>query len=294
MKKFDFTMIEELKESVLDIPKEGLSKQIWENNKLVLEVKNFILHTLATWKKLQKIDFHINSIYLIGSMASEQYAEDSDIDITVKISNIMEEQLKMLTKVLPNGNTVPGTNHPLNFYLILDENKFNTNITNADNVYDVVKDGWIKKSKLKKQTIPFSYIMTISRVFLSSIDLAIEEYKTDKLELDYYKDLVKTIKDSGKKEVEKRISMKKEEILADLDSLELLHYLIKVFRQEAFDHKYNVKFSINIESTSPNYSVNNAMYKMIEKMGYLAELEKYSTLREKIQEEIKGDKNAKI
>jgi len=258
-------------ESILDIPKDNLCPLLWDENKLLKpEVKSFIVETFSSWKEKLNIKFNIINMILIGSSGSYQYSSDSDVDVNVTIKNLSEQELETIVKILPNGNIIPNTEHPLNFYLTID----NKAVEQSDNAYDILNDQWIKAPKKRNTTLPFSYILEIAKLFMSSIDLKIEEFLADSKELEYYQQLLQSQTETNNQEIEKRIVFKKEEILADKDALRLMKYLVHSFRKEAFDNKYNVKFSINIEGDNPNFSINNAIYKILEKFGYYEKINK--------------------
>ena len=269
MKKFNgyiFLNREKIQESILDIPKDKLCPLLWDDNEqLKPEVKEFVVKTFNDWQESIKTNFNIVNMVLIGGSASYQYTESSDFDVNVTASGISEDEITNLGKILPNGNLIPGTKHPLNFYLTID----NKAIEHSDDAYDILNDKWVKHPSKENVSIPYSYITEITKLFASSIDLKIEEIMTDTNELEYYQNLLESGKfTTDKQDIEKRIAFKKEEILADKDALRLMKYMIHAFRKEAFDDVYNVKFSINIDSNTPNFSMNNAIYKMLEKLGY--------------------------
>lgn len=83
------------KESVLDTPKESLDSAVWQKNdgnikpQLTVEAQSKI-DDLVTWVQKQ---YHFSnlSVYIIGSICSNSYTEDSDIDIDFCAPNATED-----------------------------------------------------------------------------------------------------------------------------------------------------------------------------------------------------------
>ena len=81
----------------------------------------------------------VSAIYFIGSMAGRQYNEESDIDINIILKPLLSrDDYKEPAKLL-NGTFLPGTNHPINFYVANYSPK--ENMVNSDYaVYDMIED----------------------------------------------------------------------------------------------------------------------------------------------------------
>lgn len=244
---------------------------------LQTKVKNQILDPIYKW--LEKMGYpyeeHVRSIHIIGSSVGWQYTNTSDIDVSIE-TDIDPAKIKQIWKLLPNGQLLKE--HPVNYYLTSDLK----DVSESENAYDVLKDVWVKKQNKEdiEKRVPFSYIMEITKFFLSGVDDRIQEYETDKVELDY---LNSVSKDDGVNEQEKQklIAQKETELKADLDSIYIAHLMLKGFRNQAFRDGHAADLIIDIKSKG-NSSINNTIYKMVEKMGYFEKLEKYEKEREKL------------
>lgn len=243
---------------------------------LQTKIKNSILDPIYKW--LEKYGYpyeeHVRSIHIIGSSVGWQYTDSSDIDVSIE-TDIPTETIKKIWKQLPNGNLLKK--HPVNYYLTTDLK----DVTDSENAYDVLKDTWVKKQnkdELSKH-IPFGYVMEIAKFFMSGVDDRIQEYEADKVELDYLK---VAGKDDGLNEEEKNklISLKENELKADLDAINVAHQMLKAFRWQAFQGNNPTELMVDIKIKA-NDSINNLIYKMIEKMGYFDKLEKYENLRKR-------------
>lgn len=273
-------MENEILENVLDPVTQTRCKDLFigpDYQVLQTKVKNQILDPIYKW--LEKMGYpyeeHVRSIHIIGSSVGWQYTNTSDIDVSIE-TDIDPAKIKQIWKLLPNGQLLKE--HPVNYYLTSDLK----DVSESENAYDVLKDVWVKKQNKEdiEKRVPFSYIMEITKFFLSGIDDRIQEYEADKVELDY---LNSVSKDDGVDEQEKQklIAQKETEIKADLDSIYIAHLMLKGFRNQAFRDGHAADLIIDIKSKG-NSSINNTIYKMVEKMGYFEKLEKYEKEREKL------------
>ena len=271
---------ETLNESILDPVQQTRCKDLFigpDYQVLQTKVKNQILDPIYKW--LEKMGYpyeeHVRSIHIIGSSVGWQYTNTSDIDVSIE-TDIDPAKIKQIWKLLPNGQLLKE--HPVNYYLTSDLK----DVSESENAYDVLKDVWVKKQNKEdiEKRVPFSYIMEITKFFLSGVDDRIQEYEADKVELDY---LNSVSKDDGVDEQEKQklIAQKETELKADLDSIYIAHLMLKGFRNQAFRDGHAADLIIDIKSKG-NSSINNTIYKMVEKMGYFEKLEKYEKEREKL------------
>lgn len=274
-----------LNENILDPVQETRCKDLFlspDYQTLQSKVKSQILDPIYKW--LEKYGYpyeeHVRSVHIIGSSVGWQYTDSSDIDVSIE-TDIPAETIKKIWKQLPNGNLLGK--HPVNYYLTSDLK----DVSDSENAYDVLQDTWIKKQNKEelKKHIPFSYTMEIAKFFLSGVDDRIQEYETDKVELEYLK---AAGKDDGISDEErnKLISLKENELKADLDAINVAHQMLKAFRWQAFQGNNPTELIIDIK-TKANGSVNNLIYKCVEKMGYFDKLKKYEDLR---KDEMKENK----
>jgi hypothetical protein len=268
-----------IEESVLDPIHKTLAKDVWtEDQKLKKKHRDYMLNTLNTWLEKMDIDEEPKNVVIIGSITTYQYSKYSDIDVNVVI-DISEEKRKELIKFLPNETPLPDTNHPVNYYLAADAGE---NVSKKTSAYDVLEDKWIRKPKSEKVSYPYSYVVEIAKFFMDGIDDRISEYERDKKELDMYKEYRDNENISiSDEEAQKAIEQKSIEIKADLDALHVAKKLVKSFRKEAFENDFEPDFLIDIKTKNRDFSINNLVYKAIERFGYLDKLDKYDKEREK-------------
>lgn len=269
--------MEILNENILDPVNKDLSKDIFIKEVMKGKVKYYIIDTIIKW--LNKMGYEkevIRSIHLIGSSAGYQYNDSSDVDVSVETS-ISAEKIKTLWRLLPNGNTLPDTKHPVNFYLTSDLH----DIEIAEAAYDIQNDTWKKKQKIEENKIPASYALEITRFFIAGINDRIDEYNRDRQELETYKKYNPEEQDIKQEEIDDLVSKKESEIKADLDAIMIAHNIIKGFRKEAFLNK-ETDILLDLKISSPNNSINNIVYKTLESFGYLDKLSELEKERQKL------------
>lgn len=270
----------ELNENVLDPVNKTLNKELFIDDKEIIKekVKNFIIDNFLRW--FEKMGFkkeRVKAFYIIGSSIGYQYTDTSDIDVTAD-TDLKEEEIDKLKNILPNNNLLLNTKHPVNYYLkTLKETE-----KDADVIYNLSKDIWIKKSKKEKIEVSASYMLEITKFFMSGIQDRLAELERDKIELEIFKNYSPEKIEISQKEIDQLISNKETEIKADLDALYIAYHIIRGFRKEAFKDGEPFEVLIDINMKNPNYSVNNLVYKTLEKYGYLEKLEKAKEEREKL------------
>lgn len=267
--------------SILDSTKNKLSNELWQNEKMKSSAKSFILSKLKSWLKTITSK-EIENIFLLGSMAGYQYNSEADIDINFVI-DVSNKRIEEIAKLLPNGINLPGTNHPINYYVANEINK------NWDGpVYDILKDKWIRKPKKnsnKNSITNFKAVSEIARFFVLGLNAAITEYEMDISSFNTYKEYYKEAVEHEKKEIEENLKQKKYEILADIDGIYIAKHIIKALRKEAYSEKENLNISTEIKILNNDNKINNLIYKYLEKLDYFEKIDKILKESEKWEKE---------
>lgn len=262
-----------MKEGVLDPKSKELNKDVWPNNKLDSDIKDFILTNFYKWLKENNIDkSKVKSINLLGSIAGYQYGDNSDFDVNV-VLDLPEEELKKLRKNMPNGMKPEGVDYPVNYFVV---DKWQTTWEDEDNgIYNIEKDKWMKEPEEPEQKPFDSYkaVEDTGRFFVAGIASVIAEYKAD---VDAFLSFEKYIDGAnGSDEVDElkaNMKFKVQEIIDDIDSLKIAKHVIKNLRDEAFDAEA-LDLKPNLKSDRANDSLNNLLYKYIEKLGYFLKIQ---------------------
>lgn len=262
-----------LSESVLDPIRKTRCPDIFsdvneENPKLKPEIKELIMN--AAIKFLEDIeipDAKIIELFIVGSSLGFQYRDDSDIDVDLRI-NIEKDKLSGKFYLIPKGIVVPNTEHPINIYLLsADDPEYNFD-KDAENAYDVLRDKWIKQSKLEnKDQIPYAYVSGISEFLIDGMTLQLQRAERDIRELKKYIALDPNVVAITEKEKDEAISNKISDLLIDKDALSLAHHIMFKLDQEGFTDN-PIRVSIDYKHDSRHFSMNNLIYKYIDSFKY--------------------------
>jgi len=269
------SLTEFLNESILDPVQEQLSSDLWDTkNKLNRTAKVHIIKTFETWLK-SKTSKKPTKMFILGSMTGYQYTSMSDIDINVVMPGIPEERLKVIISEMMtelNERVLPGTKHPVNYYITP---VFRDTWKKDGAIYNIIKDYWlVKPSKKEDQNSVISNYRAVSEVarfFTAGLDLVISEYNADVAAYESYADYkTKELNKKDKEDLDDLLNIKGQEVLADIDSIYIAKHILWALRNEAFGEEgkpLEISTTIEIKDSSNN-SINNLIYKYIEKLGY--------------------------
>ena len=264
---------EVLKESVIDIPRRTYAPGVFDdadtnNPKIKSSVKAMIDKQVKEFEK----EYPVINIALIGSILTKRYRNDADLDINVLFDVPKEKQederLRLSKQFLSSknpdniqGKLIPDTKHPVNYYIITDQETYDDQNKKADAVFD------IKNNKFIKRPEDFTF----------DINLYLKDFERKVQELDVIKgglkrdiidyDELKELKSGDIKDLEKRIKSKLEEIEKDIQDIVDIGDTVDAERRAAFDtdmtpdqiRAYGIK----------NRLPKAVIYKMLEKYHYI-------------------------
>jgi len=257
-----------INENILDPVQNKLNPNIWNSDKkLKRNVKIYIIKPLEVWLK-NFTNKQYRKLYFLGSNAGYQYNDSSDIDINIEI-DIPQELKTKISKSLPNGHLLPGTKHPINYYMT---GKKDAGWTANTNYYDILNDKWIKISKTISLEPVYSYkaVSEIARFFVAGFDALLSEYRSDVIAYNIYsKTLKNSLSNEDKETINTLLRFKVDEILSDIDGIAIAEHLLKALRKEAFKKNKFIDISTKIIiKDKANFSINNIIYKYLEKLKY--------------------------
>lgn len=273
-----------LTESILDPINNTRCKEIFDDKEIMKpEVVKFIKDSFELWVKQLNPDMRIFKVIgykCIGSSTGFQYTDSSDLDVQVIVEMLPGhdfDEIWNLVKILPNGNNVPGTNHPVNYFFVDVKNP--TDHKKVENLYNIDTKVWEKQTPAAENEVPVLYVREISRLFTDSLDLLMGRYDRDIQYLEEATHLNPTIQSISENEKQEAIDKCITQVRADLDSMKLADKLIHGFRLQAYDDNNFFHISINyMDDNDPRRSMNEAIYKTLDKFQYREKL------REKINE----------
>ena len=254
-------------ESVVDEPRRTYAKDVFDranttNPRLKKSVKDAILKGMKAFEGIAPVLRY----RIIGGILTKQYNEESDIDVNVffdvpagQRETVHKKLRKMAAKV--NGKNSPGTKHPINYFVLVSDEAYDLANQMADNVYDLEKDEFEKRSTVRP--IDLDDYMTDFQDRVSKVDILTGELRRDVI--DYV-----SLKKMSRKEVanlESKVKNKLKEIENDIEGLVSSHKEIRSERMAGFMQKLTPEKLRKYGSQ--NALPKNVIYKLMEKYYYL-------------------------
>src|SRR6056300_1274404 len=144
-------------ESIIDIPRRTYAPKVFDdadtaNPKIKPSVKKLIDSQLKEFES----EYPVLKTSLIGSILTKRYRNDADLDINVLFDvpaeKAEEERVRLSKKYLSasnpdniQGQLIPGSQHPINFYFITDKKTYEDQEEKADAVFDIENNVFVKR-----------------------------------------------------------------------------------------------------------------------------------------------------
>ena len=269
-----------LKESIIDIPRKTYARPVFDNADtsnptLKPSVQKQILDGIQTFTKFGKVVKYT----LIGSILTKQYRDDADLDINIlfDIPGSKEEQEKVHDQIREyqgeiNGRTVTGSNHPINYFSIIDPATFSKAREMADGTFDIDKNKFIRKPE-PGTFEPEKYVADYQKA-VSEIDVVKGELVRDMIDYEELKNLT----DDQIENLSSLVSKKLDEIKSYINTLIDIGDKTIADRKDAFSADMSPeeirKFGVK------NRLPKNVIYKMLEKYHYLKFFKKLNEIME--------------
>ena len=145
------------KEAIIDIPRKIYAPGVFDdadtsNPKIKKSVKTLIDNQIKEFEK----EYPVVKIGLVGSILTKRYRNDADLDINVLFDvpkdKREDERIRLSKQFLSasnpdniQGKLIPGTKHPINYYLITDMKVYQDQEDKADAVFDIKTNKFIKR-----------------------------------------------------------------------------------------------------------------------------------------------------
>jgi len=265
-------------ESIIDIPRKTYAKGVFdnadtENPKLKAGVIAMIKKQIAQFEKYAPVE----KFSLIGSILTKRYRADADLDINVLFNVPVSERepmRKALAKNLKdiNGKLIPGTNHPINYYVITDPDLKKKNDAMADGVFDVEENKFIRKPE-GDTFEPEKYEAEFQKR-VRELDVVQGELKRDLVD---YKELTE-LSDDDILNLQELIGKKLYEIEDSIKTLVDIGDEVFKQRQDAFDNDMSPD---EIKTFGKKHKLpKNVIYKYLEKYHYMKMYKKLKDILE--------------
>jgi len=281
------------KASILDYPQKHLDPEMWDLSgdlpKLKKDVKTLIIKRFIDYLRevgINNPELWCKGFYYTGSTATYRYLKTSDIDIHVEVdwdiykeNNLNkakddnEEMQKELLKVFwntLNKEKLPGTSHPLTYYILSAKESV---LTQGEEAYDILNDKWIVSPQKMPENLDVSdkikLLQDKAENIMKKLDEELGKTKRDLIDYNILKELVSSY-EGDKEDIQKLVEKKLEDIEQGLKQLQKENEQIHEERNKAF---YDGQEPIE-KGLSKNWTPGNILFKLIERYRYLDILRK--------------------
>ena len=163
---------------------EQLNDKLFSNEKLKKDVRDKLLEIVEEFKDYIDVDIKVLDVLLVGSNASYNYTDNSDIDLHIVTNfDYMEDTTSVISQILFNlerslfnkAYDISIKDIPVEVYV----EDVNAN-TASNGIYSVLEDMWIKKPK--HIDIPEIDISKILKQWKDKIEKVLENPTIEKIE----------------------------------------------------------------------------------------------------------------
>ena len=261
------------KESIIDTPRITYAPGVFDDAdtpdpKIKASVKKLIDAQIKEFAK----EYPVIKIGLVGSILTKRYRNDADLDFNILFDvpkdKQEDERLRLSKQFLSaknpdniQGKLIPGTKHPINYYLITDSKTYQDQEDKADAVFDYRNNKFIKRPE--DYTFDINLYLKDFQKKVDEIDVVKGELKRDIVDYDELKEL----KAGDIKNLQDKINGKLKEIEKDIQDVIKIGDTVDAERRAAFDTDMSpdeIK-TFSIKNRLPK----NVVYKMLEKYHYL-------------------------
>jgi len=215
---------ESIRESIIDYPLPELSPSVWERDgsaySLSEKAADKILDALYKYPDVKLVKI-AKEIHITGSICTNQYVEDTDIDVHIipkDIEGIDGELQKNVFLYYKNNPDYIGE-HPIEVYI-------QTNPAQeylSEGVYDLLSDRWLKGPKIVPLDLDpyeeYSDIADIVRAESQKADKLIGELKRDVIDYDVILKALSVLSGPEKLSLATKLKAKLKEVESDIQEL---------------------------------------------------------------------------
>src|SRR6056300_1486720 len=285
---------EKILESIIDIPRRTYAPAVFDDNDTDNpKIKQSVKSQIDSQLKEFETEYPIIKAGLIGSILTKRYRNDADLDINVlfdvPVEKQEDERVRLSKKYLSasnpdniQGQLIPGTQHPINFYFITDKITYDDQEEKADAVFDIENNVFVKRPE-EFIFDPDLYVNEFERK-VQELDVVKGELKRDIIDYNELTDL----SPNDILNLQDKIKDKLEEIEDSIEQIVKIGDTVDAERRADFDtdmspdeiRQYGVK----------NRLPKNVIYKMLEKYHYL---KFYKKCKKILEDGIVTDKEVK-
>ena len=256
-----------IKESIIDIPRQRYAPGVFDNAdtnnpKLKKSVRDIILNQIDKFSE----KYPVKKYSLIGSILTKKYRDDADLDMNI-LFDVPKEKQEEVRKELAsslrsiNGKLVPGTKHPINYFVITDPELKKKNDAMADGVFDIDENEFVRRPT--EDTFDSEKYEADFQAKVKEIDVVKGELARDIIDYEELKDLTA----DDVLNLQARVNSKLDEIEDSIEVLVDIGDDVVKQRQSAFNDDMSPE---EIRQFGKKHKLpKNIIYKYLEKYHYL-------------------------
>lgn len=280
-----FDAFEYLLESSVDYPRPTLSEEVWDKSgdsyTIKSDVKSKILDIIEQYPNRDLIDLAeeedgVPTIHIVGSIGTNQYIEETDIDVHIVVDNNDdvygdEEYQKEVKKWFDEHRDELGGyigSHPIEVYLqYLPEQEMM-----SDSVYHLINEEWIIGPKILPEDFDpyeeYSDIFDDVAQEVEDADKLLGELKRDVIDYEVIQSAVEHMSEDQKQRLKDRLQAKLNDIE---DTIEELYGERKewVEMRKQASRPETVKQAREDIGLAKKWKDTNALFKMISRYHYM-------------------------
>lgn len=256
---------EKLNESSIDFPQEGLDLQVWtkvgDEYRLNQQVKDKIRLMIDKYQP-EDLEETADKIRIVGSICSNQYVEDTDIDVHI-IPQVPrdwpEERVKEVKQFFDAAPEYVGE-HPIEIYVQVDAQQDMMSV----GVYDLLTSTWEAGPTLMPSSFnPYEFYHHLANEVESRVEKADEllaELKRDTIDYESVVDALSRMDGGDQQKLHAFLQTKADEIENDIQELYAERKKWTDARKEASSGKTKV---------DKEWKEENAAFKFVDRYNYL-------------------------
>jgi hypothetical protein len=171
-----------------------------------------------------------------------------------------------------NEKVLAGTKHPINYYVLPEAHPLAT----GDFIYNLRNDRWIDPPRRIIENIDYASVMTLAVSECRACDGDIDQLRRDVIDHRLLRHDLENVYGLvlPKKEIGEMIRKKQVQIFADLDNLKKRYIQLHAYRGMAFTGEDPQRYltRVRVDKQDNNYTINNIIWKHLERYGYLEQL----------------------
>lgn len=306
-----------LNDSMVDFPRPDLDLSVWNKTDshtsdgipgaytLKPDVKKKILDTLSKYPDVDLLIIassggeHKEEIHVIGSICTNQYVDDSDIDIHIVVSpdsegfNDGDFQDAVNDWFKEESNKQFIGKHPIEVYL-----QFNPNQElMADGVYRLMTGEWLKGPKIVPANYnpyeDFAHVFDDLRPIVQGVDVMLGELKRDVIDYETIKSAITKLPKKERGDLKAALEAKLEEIEQDIQGLYKKRKDLAKSRELASQPKTPEEALKSAELTK-EWRDKNAAFKFVARYQYMRVIKELESLLDDENGELTGSDVKKV